>query len=217
MDPEALPTGSLQQRAEQVESVIRSVAALSPELPVVETTILRLLVMLGHDLSALLEQCLRPYGLNETDYRTLLTLHSRPGGVAHPGELCTSVARSPANMTRIADALHQRGLITRVACERDRRRTNLRLSATGEALVREMLPEAARRTEAIFEGMSESSRVQLLEQLRLLIASIERYARHRRSSPRKDLSTPSTSASAPAATSESASAAQPAHSAPDGD
>jgi MarR family transcriptional regulator, negative regulator of the multidrug operon emrRAB len=195
MDPEALPTGSLQQRAEQVETVIRGLAALSAELPVVETTILRLLVMLGHDLSALLDQCLRPYGLNETDYRTLLTLHSLPGGVAHPGELCTSVARSPANMTRIADALYQRGLITRVPCERDRRRTILRLSASGEALVRELLPEAARRTAAIFEGMSEPSRGQLLEQLRALIAAIDGYARHKQSLPQPQ---PASAAAAPA-------------------
>jgi MarR family transcriptional repressor of emrRAB len=177
MDQDPSPTGSLQQRADQVESVIRGVAALSAELPVVETTILRLLVMFGRDLSALLEQSLRRYGINETDYRTLITLHSRPGGVAHPGELCTSVARSPANMTRIADALYQRGLITRVPSERDRRRTILRLSAAGEALVRKLLPEAAQRTAAIFEGMSESARTQLLEQLRVLISGIDGYAR----------------------------------------
>lgn len=200
MDPEALPTGSLQQRAEQVESVIRSVAALSADLPVVETTILRLLVMLGHDLSALLEQCLRPYGLNETDYRTLLTLYSRPGGVANPGELCTSVARSPANMTRIADALYRRGLITRVSCEHDRRRTNLHLSPRGEALVRELLPDAASRTAAIFEGIAESSRVQLLEQLRELIAAIDRYARQNKQSwPERDASAQSEPGSSPAA------------------
>ncbi len=176
MDPDPLPTRSLQQRADQVESVIRMVAALSAELPVVETTILRLLVMVGRDLSALLEQSFKPYGINETDYRTLITLHSRPGGVAYPGELCTSVARSPANMTRIADALYQRGLITRVSSEQDRRRTILRLSSAGEALVRELLPEAARRTEAIFACMSKASRTALLAELRALIAGIDQCA-----------------------------------------
>jgi MarR family transcriptional regulator, negative regulator of the multidrug operon emrRAB len=196
MDTEAPAPGTLQQRAEQVESVISGLAALSAELPVVETTILRLLVMLGHDLSALLEQCLGPYGLNETDYRTLLTLYSRPGGVAYPGELGTSVARSPANMTRIADALYRRGLITRVASERDRRRTILRLSASGEALVRELLPEAARRTTAIFEGIPESARGQLLEQLRVLIGTVDCYARQRQAVVQPDSSSASASAAA---------------------
>jgi MarR family transcriptional regulator, negative regulator of the multidrug operon emrRAB len=203
MDTEAPAPGTLQERAEQVEFVIRGLAALSAELPVAETTILRLLVMLGHDLSALLEQCLRPYDLNETDYRTLLTLYSRPGGVAHPGELCTSVARSPANMTRIADALYRRGLITRVTCERDRRRTILRLSARGEALVRELLPEAARRTTAIFEGVPEAERSRLLEQLRLLIGTVDCYARQRQS------------ATQPHSSSASAAALQADHSAAD--
>src|SRR6185437_1810766 len=121
-------------------------------------------------------------------------------GVANPGELCTSVARSPANMTRIADALYRRGLITRVSCERDRRRTNLHLSPRGEALVRELLPDAASRTAAIFEGMAESSRVQLLEQLRQLIAAIDRYARHNKQSwPEPDTSAQSEPGSSPAA------------------
>lgn len=167
--------GRLARRASEVEAVIRRLATQSYDLPILETLIQRLVVLLGRDLSALLERSLEPHGLSETDYRTLLTLQSLPGGIAHPGELCASVGRSPANMTRIADGLCERGLITRVPSDEDRRRTVLRISAAGEALVRTLTPQTARRTAAIFADIAPGARSALLEQLRALIAGVDRY------------------------------------------
>ena len=134
---------------------------------------LRLLVLLGREISTLLEQALRPHGLNETDFRTLMILFSQPNGVAHPSELCGSVAQSPANMTRVADGLCERGLITRLASEQDRRRTILRITPKGEALALALLPHTAAHTKAMFEPMPPAARQQLLGQLRALVAQLE--------------------------------------------
>jgi len=169
--------GPLQLRAEEIEAAVQCAAARFSELPVVETSILRMLILLGRELSALLEQSLRPYGLNWTDYRTLMMLFSQPNGVAYPGELCAYVAQSPANMTRIADSLYERGLITRVGCDADRRRTILRITPAGEQTVRALLPETAARTRAIFEPIPETGRAALLGQLRALIAEIDKIDR----------------------------------------
>jgi DNA-binding MarR family transcriptional regulator len=65
------------------------------------------------------------------------------------------VAQSPANMTRVADGLCERGLITRVASEEDRRRTLIRISAAGAALARSLLPDTTARSRAIFAGMPQ--------------------------------------------------------------
>jgi len=176
----------LEQRAAEIEAAVQRTASRCPDVAVTETVALRLLVMLGREISALLEQTLRPHGLNETEFRTLMMLFSQPDGVAHPGELCASAAQSPANMTRVSDGLCERGLITRVACEHDRRRAILRITPAGEALARELLPHTEALTRSLFEPVSAADRQSLLEQLRALTARIDL---HVQSAPSADLAT----------------------------
>lgn len=152
---------------------MRRTAARFSELPVVETVALRLLVLLGREISSRLEQALRPHGLNESEFRTLIMLFSQPDGVAHPGTLCASAAQSPANMTRVADGLCERGLITRVPSERDRRRAILRITPAGEDLARTLLPQTAAYTRDLFAPMPPQERQALLEQLQSLLSRID--------------------------------------------
>ena len=176
MNPDPSPlAGRLEQRAAEIEAAVRRTAARFSEVPIIETVALRLLVLLGREISTLLEQALRPHGLNETDFRTLMNLFSQPDGVAHPSDLCGSVAQSPANMTRVADGLCERGLITRLASEQDRRRTILRITPKGEALALALLPHTAAHTKAMFEPMPPAARQQLLGQLRALVAQLDHY------------------------------------------
>jgi MarR family transcriptional repressor of emrRAB len=168
--------GRLQRRTAEIEATVERIAARISDVPVTETVVLRLMVMLGREISALLEQVLRPHDLNETDFRSLMMLFSQADGVAHPSELCSSVAQSPANMTRVADSLHERGLITRVPSEQDRRRTILRITPAGEALVLALLPQTAAHTRAIFDPIPALERERLLEQLRALIARVDQRA-----------------------------------------
>ncbi len=153
---------------------MRRAALRFEQVPVTETVILRLLVLLGREVSAMLEQALRPHGLNETDFRTLMTLFTQPDGVAHPSDLCAFVAQSPANMTRVADGLYERGLITRIASEEDRRRTILRITPSGEQLALALLPQTTAHTHAMFENMPHTERAALLEQLHALIVQVDR-------------------------------------------
>jgi len=167
------PIGPLQQRAGEVETAVMRSASFFKEIPAVETLILRLMVLLGREISAMLEQILKPRGLNETDYRTLMMLISQPDGIAHPSDLCADVAQSPANMTRVADGLYERGLITRVASEEDRRRTILHITPAGETLVRSLLPDTTERIRRIFAQMPQPARHALLEQLRSIVVRID--------------------------------------------
>lgn len=178
--------GSLQQRAEEVEAAVRRSAAVLKEIPIAETLTLRMLVLLGREISALLEQVLKPRGLNETDYRTLMMLISQPDGVAHPSDLCADVAQSPANMTRVADGLFERGLITRVPSEEDRRRTILRITPAGEALVRALLPDTTLRIRTIFAEMPQTATQALLEQLRALAVRLDECAHRNAAAPPAD-------------------------------
>jgi MarR family transcriptional repressor of emrRAB len=173
--PPLIP-GSLETRAAEIEGAIGRVAARFPEVAVSDTLTLRLLMLLGRTLSALLEDSLRPHDLNDTDFRILMSLVSQPDGVASPSDLCAFVAQSPANMTRVADSLHERGLITRTASEHDRRRTMLRITPAGERLARSLVPKTSTIVREIFGDMPQSKRLQLLEQLRAFAAQIDRRA-----------------------------------------
>jgi MarR family transcriptional repressor of emrRAB len=158
----------------EIERGIQRVAARFEELPITEATLFRVLVLLGRELSSLAELSLRRHGLNDTDLSTLMALYSQPDGVAHPGDLCISMGQSPANMTRVADALLERGLITRIASDADRRRMVLRMTPAGVALVQEYLPHAVTRVQSLFADLRPEERARLLQQLKNVCVQVDR-------------------------------------------
>jgi MarR family transcriptional repressor of emrRAB len=99
---------------------------------------------------------------------------SQPDGVACPSDLCAFVAQSPANMTRVADALSERGLITRTTSEQDRRRTMLRITPAGEALACSLMPLVLGVMHGVYGDMPNASRRSLLDLLRQLTAQMDR-------------------------------------------
>ena len=123
-----------------IEASLARLRARMPELPLDEVLILRLILLLAHDFGRVLEHRIRTHGLGEAEFRVLTALFSQPEGAAHPSDLCARASQSPANMSRISDALVRHEWITRGACESDRRRMVLRITPKGEALVREILP-----------------------------------------------------------------------------
>ena len=175
-------TSTLGRRVREIEAGIQRVAARFDEVPVTEAMIFRVLVLLGRELSLLIEQTLRPHGLNDTDFRTLMMLYSL-NGTAFPSDLCACMGQSPANMTRVADALVERGLITRAPSEEDRRRMVLRVTPAGETLVREYLPQAVQRTRTLFGDLPELDRERLLEQLLGICAKVDTLAHPERNRP----------------------------------
>ena len=96
-------------------------------------------------------------GISRADH---LVLPAR--GVAHPSDLCARAAQSPANMSRISDALVSRNLITRVLSVQDRRRMVLRITEEGEDLVRRLLPTMFVSLRGMLAEFSESEQDQLI-------------------------------------------------------
>src|ERR1700690_1273204 len=92
-------------------------------------------------MSATFAQQLKPFGLVEAEFRVLTTLFSQPDGAAHPTDLCVRASQRAANMSRISDALVERGLITRGSSVQDRRKMILKITTQGEAFVRDLLPK----------------------------------------------------------------------------
>jgi MarR family transcriptional repressor of emrRAB len=158
---------------ELMEANLKSLSARMPQVPTTSILLCRLLLTLGREMAAMFEQKIRPHGLTEAEFRVLTTLFSHPNGVAHPGDLCARTSQSPANMSRISDALVDRHLITRVLSVHDRRRMVLRITEQGEGLVRELLPKMFAPLKELMKDFPEAEQRQLIAQLKRLWHSMD--------------------------------------------
>jgi MarR family transcriptional repressor of emrRAB len=153
---------------DMLEASLGRLRVRMPEAPMAEIMLTRLLLHIGRGMAGMLEQQIRPFGLAEAEFRVLTALFSQPDGVAHPSDLCARTSQSPANMSRISDALVSRDLITRVSSLQDRRRMVLRITEQGEALVRRLLPLLHAPFKEMFGEFSEAELQQLIVQLKRL-------------------------------------------------
>jgi MarR family transcriptional repressor of emrRAB len=159
---------------DKLEVNLRALSERMPDLPFNEILLSRLLMNLGREVAASFEQQIRPFGVSEAEFRVLTTLFSQPEGVSHPSDLCARAAQSPANMSRIADALVSRNLITRVLSVQDRRRMVLRITEEGEELVRRLLPTLFGSLRGMLADFSEPEQAQLIGLLKRLNLNSER-------------------------------------------
>jgi MarR family transcriptional repressor of emrRAB len=157
---------------DKLETNLRALAARMPDLPLTEVLLCRLLLHMGREMAAMFEQQIRPSGLAEAEFRVLTTLFSQPDGVAHPSDLCARAGQSPANMSRISDALVSRDLITRVLSVHDRRRMVLRITEQGEELVRQLLPKMFVPLRGLFAQFPETEQRVLIGQLKRLAVNL---------------------------------------------
>ena len=157
---------------DKLETNLRALAARMPDLPLTEVLLCRLLLHMGREMAAMFEQQIRPAGLAEAEFRVLTTLFSQPDGVAHPSDLCARAGQSPANMSRISDALVSRDLITRVLSVHDRRRMVLRITEQGEELVRQLLPKMFVPLRGLFAQFPETEQRELIGQLKRLAVNL---------------------------------------------
>jgi MarR family transcriptional regulator, negative regulator of the multidrug operon emrRAB len=158
---------------EKLEANLERLRARMPDLPKSTVLLTRLLLHIGRGMASMLEIRIRPFGLTEAEFRVLTTLFSQPEGCAHPSDLCAKTSQSPANMSRISDALVGRDLITRLSSLHDRRKMVLRISEQGEELVRGLLPTMFEPLREMFKDFSEEEQLQLIGQLKLLVTRLD--------------------------------------------
>jgi MarR family transcriptional repressor of emrRAB len=156
----------------EVEKNLKGLSRQVPDMPLVESLVLRVAIILGRDLNSRLDRLLKPAGLAEGEYRVLMALFSC-GGSSFAGELCAALAQSPANLTRVCDALVKRKLVVREAHAGDRRKILLSLQPAGEKLLRSLLPQISGNVAAVFDGISMADRRRLLADLKRLLAGID--------------------------------------------
>jgi MarR family transcriptional repressor of emrRAB len=119
---------------------IENAARRFPSLPKREVLLTRLYYHVFFKLNENANRSLKTYGLNSTTWIALILIYSSSGNAINPSDLSEFMASSRTNVTRLADDLVKKGLITRRACENDRRRCFLSLTDDGIALVEQVLP-----------------------------------------------------------------------------
>lgn len=160
---------------------IGRISQIIPQMPALEARLCRLMLMLGDDIEEELEFKLKPHKLNHSEFLTLMILYSRPDGSSTPGELCEYATQGATNMTRIANALVKRGLITRGGSEEDRRRVLIRITPAGRRFVQKMLPPMFPRVATMFAGFSDTDKRHLDRLLRKLAGNLDQLGENRRS------------------------------------
>lgn len=154
------------------QGIVR-VSQIIPELPATQARLCRLLLIVGGQLQRELEASVKPYQLNHSEFTTLMILYSRPDGCSTPGELCDLATQGATNMTRIANTLLKRGLISRRSNARDRRQVVIRITAAGRRLVQAMLPPMFPRIANAFKGFNARERDTLRQLLCKLAANLD--------------------------------------------
>src|SRR6202022_348611 len=115
------------------------------------------------------------HGLSLTDTDVLAALRSAPPPhELSPTELYTAVLISSGGLTKVLHSLEHRGLIRRVADDKDRRSRRVRLTPAGRALAeRAVAAVQASGDDLISRALSTGEMARLADLLRKLLLAVE--------------------------------------------
>jgi DNA-binding MarR family transcriptional regulator len=130
-----------------------------------------LLAALGRDATARVRRAMRPLGLGAQQFLVLRQLQVL--GETSQAELADALAIDPSNLATITADLCNRDLVERTRHEVDRRRYVLRLSRTGEQLLRHTEGAIATAEADLLAPLDQDQREQLYTLLRRLADGVE--------------------------------------------
>lgn len=111
--------------------------------------------------------CEGGHGITRREWGVLAQLHGQPEGVL-PSVLAERMQRDRARTSRALSALQAKGLIERVVLPHDRRSVRVSLTAAGEALYQELMPQVQAINARILEVLDPAQKQTLDGILQLL-------------------------------------------------
>lgn len=93
------------------------------------------------------------WDLSPSQFNTLNLLHEAPAGLTQI-ELSRALITHRSNITGLVDRLEKRGLVKRHPVPGDRRAHQVELTAAGERLLEEILPEYYQRANDALDGLN---------------------------------------------------------------
>lgn len=144
-----------------------------PELPIEDVMLMRLIRVASQGITAFTDPVLRPMGLTESSYHTLIVIVASGAQGTTPSALCEQVGQNRANMTRILDLLASEKMVQINADTRDARRRRVTGTALGRKLVRTYAGVLKPIGNAAFASLTAGDKQTLERLLRKLIASMD--------------------------------------------
>lgn len=164
-------------RLAAVDASMDLMRATVPVLPMADVTLMRLIRVASFGITACIDAPLRPAGLTESSYHTLIVIMSGGAEGISVGELCDQVGQARANMTRIIALLCRRGLTVTHADAHDHRRKYVVITPAGAELTRAYASRLAPVIASALRGLSAHDKKALDRSLRALVASMDKTER----------------------------------------
>ena len=130
-----------------------------------ESVIVRLFQHVAQRLNDFMDEPFREYGLNTTQWTSLVVIYASPERRLRPSELSVFMNSSRTNSTRVARQLQKHGLVDRQADANDGRQWFLQLTHKGVDFVEAFLPV---RRDHVREALEDFSAAEVNELERLL-------------------------------------------------
>jgi MarR family transcriptional repressor of emrRAB len=156
-----------------IEASIGRVAERLRGAPVRDVVLLRLIKHLSARFGAHLSRMVRPSGLNEVGFRTMMVLFAHAETGMHASQLSEAAGETRANMTRICDELARKGLLRRRAGTSDRRRVVLEITRKGSMLIERLLPKMWSELDLGMRALSAKEKLDLERLLKKLAAALD--------------------------------------------
>jgi MarR family transcriptional repressor of emrRAB len=154
------------------ESAIERVAKRRPGAPRQEILLTRLYHHIDNRLAERYNESLKPHGINQTIWLTLIMLYSSPDHAIKPSDLSVCMDSSRTNATRLADELVARGWVERRPCSKDRRQLFLSLTPDGIRFVEELLPEQRQLHRSFWTSFTKAEKSTMEALLRKLLKQL---------------------------------------------
>jgi DNA-binding MarR family transcriptional regulator len=115
------------------------------------------------------------WDLSPSQFNILNLLYDRPAGLSQI-ELSRELIMHRSNVTGLIDRLEGRRLVCRREAPGDRRAYRVALTASGQRLIREILPFYFRAAEDVWDGLPVKRVRQLVAEMKKVSAAAERVA-----------------------------------------
>lgn len=156
------------------EGRLDEMARRHPEMPTQAVKLIRFALFAQRLLEEHLAGILAKHGLSHSAFSLLMLTYSSPTQSITPSAASEALGQSRPHMTRMTDELVARGWVERVQDSNDRRAVEIRITAAGDAGLRELLPQLWVEYERLLACFSPDESQELSRLLRKWVISLER-------------------------------------------
>lgn len=152
---------------------IRACAARYPEIDPASSATYVLLLRVGSDLLAAVEDYLASHSLSHGRWMVLMLLYRTVDLPQNPCELARKAGVTRATMTGLLDGLEREGLIAREPVAKDRRMLDVRMTPKGRKYLEEIMPGYFRLIRRLMKSLPESEKETMISLLTKLAADTD--------------------------------------------